>query len=306
MRINSINFTDVGLIFKDFDAEGSWIAPESTTKVGRIFFEPAKLCQNRCYIPQDEKSNLIAFPAPKETRGGQNNNLHFDETELRRRTELFRHLKWYFQTISFTLNSNEIPQFQLYLIIDIEWPKLVSGKQTLPTVEVGKKQHMQVIVANPSNQPILIDYFFSDPKFSKDTQLSLPLEVVDICTNCYLTDRDVYSLPAGAPKKPLLIPAATSLPINIEFSANQPDTYSTLLHIRNNLTLYEAIWVTSKTVQSQFKFGNRKPGSSTPLLFEVNEKHLSACANTNRESTQVEQLAVSIVFFYLKNQTSSK
>lgn len=28
---------------------------------------------------------------------------------------------------------------------------------------------------------------------------------------------------------------------------------------------------------AQFKFGNRKPGSTTPLLFELAEKHLKDC-----------------------------
>ncbi|XP_067631154.1 transmembrane protein 131 homolog [Eurosta solidaginis] len=277
IHISSINFTEEGLHFEDYVANGSTIVGNALTKVGRIHFEPSLLCQQRCYIPQDERTNMIAFPAPENTRGGVNNNLHFDETELRRRTELFRHLKYDIQNIAFTLNSNELRQFLLELIIDIEWPKFVAGKQLLPTIEVGKMQEVQVLLSNPADTPVLIDYFLSDPKYAKETQLSLPLEVVDISPHCYLTDKEVFSLPAGIPRHPILLPAHTSLPVRIRFEAPLVDTYCTLLHIRNNLTLYEAVWVSAKVVQSQFRIGNRKPGSNTTLPFEFNEKHFAVC-----------------------------
>ncbi|XP_053963422.1 transmembrane protein 131 homolog [Anastrepha ludens] len=277
IHITSINFTDAGLRFEDYNVNGSIIEGNAMSKVGRIHFEPALLCLQRCYIPQDERTNMIAFPAPQNTRGGLNNNLHFDETELRRRTELFRRLKYDFQNIAFTLNSNEVRQFLLQLIIDIEWPKFVTGKQVLPTIEVNKPQEVQVLLRNPADTPVLLDYFLSAPTFAKETHLSLPLEVVDIAPHCYLTDKDVFSLPGGAPLKPVLLPPHTSLPVTISFEAPSADTYCTLLHIRNNLTLYEAVWLSAKVVHSQFRLGNRKPGSKATLVFDLTEKHFSVC-----------------------------
>ncbi|XP_036331381.1 transmembrane protein 131 homolog [Rhagoletis pomonella] len=277
IHITSVNFTDAGLRFEDYNTNGSTIAGNAMTKVGRIHFEPSLLCQQRCYIPQDERTSSLAFPAAQNTRGGLNNNLHFDETELRRRTELFRHLKYDFQNIAFTLNSHEVRQFLLQLIIDIEWPKFVTGKQVFPTIEVGKAQEVQVLVSNPADTPVLLDYFLSNPAFAKETQLSLPLEVVDIAPHCYLTDKDVFSLPGGAPHKPILLPPHTSLPVTMRFEAPIADTYCTLLHIRNNLTLYEAVWLSTKVVQSQFRFGNRKPGLNATLLFDLTEQFSTLC-----------------------------
>lgn len=277
IHITSINFSDAGLYFEDYNVNGSTIEGNAMTMVGRIHVNPSLFCRNRCYIPQDGRTNTLAFPTPPNTHGGLNNNLHFDETELRRRTELFRHLKYDFQNIVFTLNSHELRQFLLQLIIDIEWPKFVTEKQVLPTIEVGKTHEVEVLLSNPADTPVLLDYFLADPSYAKETELSLPLEVVDIVPYCYLTDKEVFSLPRGAPRQPVLLQAETSLPVTVRLNAPSADTYCTLLHIRNNLTLYEAVWVSVKVVESEFRLGNRKPGSNVSLTFNFTEKHFSIC-----------------------------
>lgn len=296
IHITSINFTDAGLHFEDYNINGSTIEGNAMTKVGRIHVSPSLFCQNRCYIPQDERTNTLAFPAPPNTRGGPNNNLHFDETELRRRTELFRHLKYDFQNIVFTLNSQELRQFLLQLIIDIEWPKFVTEKPILPTVEVGKPHEVQVLLSNPAETPVLLDYFLADPTYAKATELSLPLEVVDIVPHCYLTDKEVFTLPRGAPRQPVLLQPRTSLPVTVRLNAPMADTYCTLLHIRNNLTLYEAVWVSAKVVESEFRLGNRKPGSNVSLTFNFTEKHFSICnPSTTHQHTPNGQNVIGVL-----------
>jgi hypothetical protein len=52
---------------------------------------------------------------------------------------------------------------------------------------------------------------------------------------------------------------------------------SALIFVRNNLTILEVVQVSGQAAHAQFKFGNRKPGSGTPLLFELAEKHLKDC-----------------------------
>lgn len=303
IRLTNIDFPVNGLSFKDLNPNGSLIAGnEVVTKVGRIYFEPNKLCEDVCYIPLDERNMQVAFP--KKTN--PNNNKHFDELELRKRTEAFRQLKWRFQSNYYmTLNTKEMRQFQLHFIIDVEWPKLVLNQPTnmLP-IEIGKRQEITVTITNPSNNPVVFDYYLSNPAYAKETQLSLPVEVVDISSHCYLTNKNVFSLAKPAPSKRIRLPPHSSWPVKINFEANEPDTYCTLLHIRNNLTLYEAVWISGKAVQSQFRFGNRKPGSSTPLLFEVTEKHLSQCTlvqeslnnPTHKNKLQLEPIIIRRTF----------
>lgn len=43
------------------------------------------------------------------------------------------------------------------------------------------------------------------------------------------------------------------------------------------MTILEVLRLVGRGAHAQFKFGNRKPGSSTPLLFELADKHLKDC-----------------------------
>ena len=46
---------------------------------------------------------------------------------------------------------------------------------------------------------------------------------------------------------------------------------------RNNLTIMDTVVVTGQGCHGEMKFSNRKPGSPSPLTFEMTEKHLKNC-----------------------------
>lgn len=43
------------------------------------------------------------------------------------------------------------------------------------------------------------------------------------------------------------------------------------------MTILEVVRMIGRGASAQFRFGNRKPGSTTPLLFELTDKHLKDC-----------------------------
>lgn len=67
---------------------------------------------------------------------------------------------------------------------------------------------------------------------------------------------------------------------------------SATIFLRNNLTILEIIRLNGQGAFPHFKFGNRRPGSSQPLLFELTEKHLKDCEREKHRKYPAPNLTV--------------
>lgn len=75
----------------------------------------------------------------------------------------------------------------------------------------------------------------------------------------------------------MLIQPGETVRARLGFSPVKAGPVSALIYVRNNLTVLEVVQVIGQASHAQFRFGNRKPGSGTPLLFELSEKLLKDC-----------------------------
>lgn len=84
--------------------------------------------------------------------------------------------------------------------------------------------------------------------------------------------------------------------MRLSFTPPDERTHSTVLLVRNNLTVLDAALIQGRGGRGFLKFGNRKPGSSLPLAFNIGAKHLkdcdSKCCNSCRRWSR---LSVSLV-----------
>jgi hypothetical protein len=75
----------------------------------------------------------------------------------------------------------------------------------------------------------------------------------------------------------LLMPARSKTAVHINFQPRDDVPRTTVIIIRNNLTIIDTIVVQGQGASGDLKFSNRKPGSQKPLTFEMTEKHLKSC-----------------------------
>lgn len=230
------------------------IPPKSLTDWGKIYFQPAVLCESNCYLPleEDDEESTIS------------------ELKLLQRIEMFKQLNLVLTGMRMLVNTTQNRVFEFPVSVNLIWPKLhKTGLKTFSPIEVNNYHLEKLTFYNPSPFPVVIRLKLSNPNIAKSTTLNLPSQVLDSCKHCYLTDKHVFLLEGES--RHVLAPNGGKLFVRIKFTATEVGVFSTVLHVKNNLTLHEAIWLTAKSVQPRFSFGNRRPGCTTPLLFEIKE-----------------------------------
>lgn len=242
------------------------IPPKSLTDWGKIYFQPSVLCESNCYLPWEadhEQKDIV------------------NDIKLLHRIEMYKHLKLVVSGMRLLINTTQKRVFEFPTTVNLVWPKLhKTGIKTLPQIEVHNTHTEKLTFYNPSPYPVVLRIKLSNPDHAKGITMNFPSEIIETCKHCYLTNKPVFSIEGETFYT--LAPNGGKHFIRVKFTAQEVGVFSTVLQVRNNLTLHEAIWITAKSVQPRFSFGNRKPGCATPLMFEVKENSVYLC---NKQST---------------------
>lgn len=291
MKVEGISVDLPGITY-EFTEEDEFpeILPNIETDIGRLYFDSKNICDGECY------TGLKAFENPigikwMDTIVDYSSHRKLDNELLTERMILYKKMKSKTKTISFKLATNQIRKFEFNATIDFVWPKLIPETINFPVLQIGHEVIKFITINNPSDQLVILHYVLHDMNLHGN-RIDLPGIAVSSCPQCSLTNKSVFSFPVGKQYKyGDFVNPKSSAKIAIVFSAETPGTYSTLLYVRNNLTIVEAVWITAKAVVPQFKFGSRKSGSTTALLFNIDDKHLRDCDKKLNE--KIESIAVS-------------
>ncbi|KAL1110503.1 hypothetical protein AAG570_008031 [Ranatra chinensis] len=227
---------------------------------------------------------------------------HTREWDLSLLTTRYEHyLNMSAQLIELTLrlDTTEVRNVGFQAHIQPSWPSVVqvpSHSIHFPMTQVGNITFKYMTIFNPASKYPIIVQLVLDPSYPLAAGIvhelppSLRPNSCNVC--CETTGEDVenvflISVEGATPfqsgiqphknSKTFSLAPASSLSVKLAFKPISAEFSSSILMIRNNLTILETVQLTGTGAYAQFKFGNRKPGSTSPLLFELNEKHLKDC-----------------------------
>lgn len=252
------------------------ILPNVDTDVGKLFFNPKEvLCKKRstCYTSFDVLSRPYGETWMR-TLSNYSAYSRWDNEKLRSHLSSFMEVKQNIKQMQFRLTTSQIRRYEFNATINFVWPRLMMGNVEFPFAQVNQHESRFIEIFNPSDQLLFVHFVLHNISIHGD-KIQVLNEAIHNCNNCVLSrDENPFSFNISKDKKIYMdeVKPRSSLKVGINFFANTPGTYSTLLYLRNNLTIIEAVWLTARAVVPQFKFGNRKPGSITALQFEINEK----------------------------------
>ncbi|XP_055687666.1 transmembrane protein 131 homolog [Lutzomyia longipalpis] len=284
MQVEAISVID-GIINYEYATDEDVlpeIPPNVITNIGRLYFDPKGLCGEYCYTGS-QVSNKI-HPKKSSSLVNYSHYTKLDKDVLAFRIKSFYKMRSSIQSIPFKLSTSQIKRYDFVASVNFVWPHLVVEQVEFEATQIGHDTVKFITVENPSDQLLITQYFLHDSQVHGH-DVELPPEVITPCPTCVLAKEKLFAFHSFFSTSSTLenyfdhIPPRGNSKVAIRFQSPRPGIFSTLLFIRNNLTILEAVWLTAKAVVPQLKFGNRRPGSQTPLLFEFTDKHFKMCAD---------------------------
>uniref|UniRef100_A0A1B0CWH6 Uncharacterized protein n=2 Tax=Lutzomyia longipalpis TaxID=7200 RepID=A0A1B0CWH6_LUTLO len=288
MQVEAISVID-GIINYEYATDEDVlpeIPPNVITNIGRLYFDPKGLCGEYCYTGS-QVSNKI-HPKKSSSLVNYSHYTKLDKDVLAFRIKSFYKMRSSIQSIPFKLSTSQIKRYDFVASVNFVWPHLVVEQVEFEATQIGHDTVKFITVENPSDQLLITQYFLHDSQVHGH-DVELPPEVITPCPTCVLAKEKLFAFHSFFSTSSTLenyfdhIPPRGNSKVAIRFQSPRPGIFSTLLFIRNNLTILEAVWLTAKAVVPQLKFGNRRPGSQTPLLFEFTDKHFKMCADEMAE-----------------------
>ncbi|XP_012250610.2 transmembrane protein 131 [Athalia rosae] len=285
--------------------------------IGSITFDSSIACKQHCYLGLSLNTSagnqwLNTLSLPSHTRDSDLNLLN---TRYTRYLNSTGGGSW--ENLTIRLDTTEVRGHRFNVNIKHYWPSLLSNSGNLknksslmfPLTQVGNTSYKTIKISNPSSNPLLVQLVL-DWSYPQGMRLyhSLPNKFKPICLDCPTTIPSEFKMEENSVERELferhwnVVVPAQSLPlylsphelktVRITYTPTLASTSSALLYIRNNMTILEVLRLVGRGAHAQFKFGNRKPGSATPLLFELADKHLKDCERERLRRSPTPNLTV--------------
>uniref|UniRef100_A0A182MRX7 Uncharacterized protein n=1 Tax=Anopheles culicifacies TaxID=139723 RepID=A0A182MRX7_9DIPT len=264
--------------------------PDTVTSIGRLTLDPKAHCDpGDCYSSFD----LLSKPFGVKwmaTLDCYEQYRQLDSDKLLQQLQRYAEMRQRLTSVHFQVLAESSRRFDFNASVGLVWPKLLDENVFFPTLQVEQEAVRLITINNPSDQILFVHLVLHDVALhgrqsigegsgGVGSGINLPSEVLTACDNCTLSEESVFSFFLFDSDDIYVnyVKPQSFLRIAIKFSAQLPGTYSTVLYMRNNLTLIDAAWIQARAVVPLFKFGNRRPGSPTALQFEITEKHTQPC-----------------------------
>uniref|UniRef100_A0A915Q3R3 Transmembrane protein 131-like N-terminal domain-containing protein n=1 Tax=Setaria digitata TaxID=48799 RepID=A0A915Q3R3_9BILA len=210
------------------------------------------------------------------------------------------------------IDTDKVKQLEVPLVAELIWPKLLTRSTVhFPLTAVGNFTIVNLTLTNPSSLPVavqllplviypdadtLIDFFRSE----LDSPLTEPIEMNETLMFS-LRDTELFTLKPDSPVPKLreelenvlgipvpkftlsmLLQPGMKARVRVGFLPSDYVLRSSLLLIRNNLTVLEPVVLYGRGARMDMQVEGRPARTRDPLTFEIQPHHLSDCHNPKR------------------------
>ncbi|KAL3880716.1 hypothetical protein ACJMK2_032934, partial [Sinanodonta woodiana] len=332
MAVKKIAFQppDLRFYYQKPEVEQIVLSPQQTNIIGKIFFDAKRECREECYVglPTHTPAGhqwLLGLSLDKDVAETD----QYLYTHFQQKWENIEKSEQNIANVTLELDTDQVQGFLFSAQAHLHWPSLVRKcRIKFPLTQIGNMSVTDFIVENPGDVPVLIQILplplYPNPQTVID-MLGRRLSS-DVSEFVETDDPDVFILPDleeynPKPENPVpgfrkyienslgikphhdtittILQPGVKIKVRIGFQPKDDIYRMSLVLIRNNLTIIDAIVLQGQGGRGEMKLNNKRPGSSV-LQFDITERHLKNCDKKKQSKNIIPNFTVKRTFT-LKN-----
>ncbi|KAK3575261.1 hypothetical protein QTP86_023458 [Hemibagrus guttatus] len=291
------------------------LEPRRKTKIANIYFDASTQCGDHCYVglPFVLKSEVRPhIPAMLEDIWDSDVDLH---QKLLKRWKELKEQSGLEVEAYFEVNTDLQKKVQARISAQLTWPSLINSLQQVlfPLTNINSSSVEEIILKNPADVPVYMQVLpvalypnplafteivkdrFPNEKMSNINTSTLEFEVQQnqlaavelrltgtlMCVVCQSSVVSSTGFAEGLIQNSvfnvLIMPGETKS-LAVRFSPISNHSVSSLLIIRNNLTVVDLIMVRGQGTRESLKLAGKHPGPGSSLRFKMTEALLKDCS----------------------------
>ncbi|TRY89294.1 hypothetical protein DNTS_003463 [Danionella cerebrum] len=292
---------DVRFYFKRLRNNKVELEPRRKSKIANVYFDASMQCGDNCYVGLPFLFRLEAKPHGlfmQEDMWDSDVDLH--QRLLKRWRELKEQSGLEVEAF-FEVNTNLQKNVQARISAQLTWPSLLNSSQQIhfPLTNINSSSEEEVVLENPADVPVYVQVLplalYPNPSaFTGIVSDRFPLgRFSNININTSTLEFQIQKNHSSVMKSSTGFPESFTRPyvynlllmpgeiksFNVRFSPTTNHNVSSLLVVRNNLTIVDLIMVHGQGTTESVRLSGKAPGHSSSLRFKLTESFLKDCSD---------------------------
>ncbi|KAK2508168.1 hypothetical protein MC885_014101 [Smutsia gigantea] len=294
---------DVRFYYKRLRGNKEDLEPGKKSKIANIYFDAGLQCGDHCYVglPFLSKSEPKAQPgvAMQEDTWDADWDLHqslfkgwmgINENSGHRLSAIFE--------VNTDLQKNILSK----ITAELSWPSILSSPRHLkfPLTNTNCSSEEEVTLENPAEVPVYIQFIplalYSNPSvfadklisrfnLSKVAKIDLRTLEFQVFRNSAHPVQSSTGFTEGFSRHSvlnLILKPGEKKSVKVKFTPIYNRTVSSLIIIRNNLTVMDAVMVQGQGTTENLRVAGKLPGPGSSLRFKITEALLKDCTDSSK------------------------
>ncbi|XP_054829375.1 transmembrane protein 131 isoform X2 [Eublepharis macularius] len=294
---------DVRFYYKRLRSNKEDLEPGKKSKIANVYFDPGLQCGNHCYVGlpflSKSESKLQHSMSMQEDAWDSDWDLH--ESLFKEWIGIRDHSGHQLSAV-FEVDTDLQKAVTSKITAELTWPSLLGTTHHLDfsLTNTNSSSEEEILLENPSDVPVFVQFLpialYSNPSvfvdklidrfnLSKPANFNLRTLEFQVYRNCGQTLQSSTGFAEGLSRQLVLnviLKPGGRKSVRVKFTPLLNKTVSSLIIVRNNLTVIDAIMVKGQGTTESLKVAGKSPGPGNSLRFKITEALLKDCTEKTK------------------------